>query len=94
MTKLLMKSYVIKSTIHSLSCCEGSGDVVGVLTLFVGGVAKAFHDGRVVELRVQLGSGRSRRKSQGGTSRSRKGETSQRVCAMDGMEMDVKRLRT
>ena len=36
-------------------CCEGSGDVVGVLTLLVGGVAQAFHDDRVVELRVQLG---------------------------------------
>ena len=35
--------------------CEGSGDVVNVLTLLVGGVAQAFHDDRVVELRVQLG---------------------------------------
>ena len=35
--------------------CEGSGDVLGVLTLLVGGVAQAFHDDRVVELRVQLG---------------------------------------
>ena len=34
--------------------CEGSGDVVGVLTLLVRGVAQAFHDDRVVELRVQL----------------------------------------
>ena len=40
-----------------LTCgqCEGSGDVVGVLTLLVGGVAQAFHDDRVVELTVQLG---------------------------------------
>ena len=35
--------------------CERGGDVVGVLTLLVGGVAQAFHDDRVVELRVQLG---------------------------------------
>ena len=35
--------------------CEGSGDVVGVLTLLIGGVAQAFHDDRVVELRVHLG---------------------------------------
>ena len=35
--------------------CDGSGDVVGVLTLLVGGIAQAFHDDRVVELRVQLG---------------------------------------
>ena len=34
---------------------EGGGDVVGVLTVLVGGVAQAFHDDRVVELRVQLG---------------------------------------
>ena len=34
--------------------CEGSGDVVGVLTLLVGG-AQTCHDDRVVELRVQLG---------------------------------------
>ena len=30
-------------------------DVVGVLILLVGGVAQAFHDDRVVELRAQLG---------------------------------------
>ena len=42
---------------YCISClsCEGSGDVVGVLTLLVGGVAQASHDDRVVELRVQLG---------------------------------------
>ena len=38
-----------------LITCEGGGDVVGVLTLLVGGVAQAFHDDQVVELRVQLG---------------------------------------
>ena len=55
--------------------CEGSGDVVGVLTLLVGGVAQAFHDDRVVELRVQLGVEEVEGKD-------RKGETSQRGCAM------------
>ena len=34
---------------------EGGGDVVGVVTPLVGGVAQAFHDDQVVELRVQLG---------------------------------------
>ena len=62
--------------------CEGSGDVVGVLTLLVGGVAQAFHDDRVVELRVQLGVQEVEGKRQGGTGRSRKGEASQRGCAM------------
>ena len=35
--------------------CEGGGDVAGVVTPLVGGVAQAFHDDQVVELRVQLG---------------------------------------
>ena len=58
------------------------GDVVGVLTLLVGGVAQAFHDDRVVELRVQLGVQEVEGKRQGRTGRNRKGETSQRGCAM------------
>ena len=62
--------------------CEGSGDVVGVLTLLVGGVAQAFNDDRVVELKVQLGVQEVEGKRQGGTSRSRKGEATQRGCAM------------
>ena len=33
---------------------EGGGDVVGVVTPLVGGVAQAFHGDQVVELRVQL----------------------------------------
>ena len=35
--------------------CEGGGDVVRVVTPLVGGVAQAFHDDQVVELRGQLG---------------------------------------
>ena len=34
--------------------CEGVGGVQGALTLFCGGVAQAFHDDRVVELKEQL----------------------------------------
>ena len=34
--------------------CEGVGGVQGALTLFYGGVAQAFHDDRVVELKEQL----------------------------------------
>ena len=34
--------------------CDGGGDVVGVVTPLVGGVAEAFHGDQVVELRVQL----------------------------------------
>ena len=64
--------------------CEGGGDVVGVLTLLVGGVAQAFHDDRVVELRVQLRV----QEVEGGRSEVKEG------CAMDDMETVVKRLRT
>ena len=67
---------------------------MGALTLHVGGVAQAFHDDRVVELRVQLGVEEVEGKGQGGTGRSRKRETSQRGCALDGVEMVMKRLRT
>ena len=67
---------------------------MGVLTLLVGGVAQAFHDDRVVELKEQLGIEEVEGKRQGRTGGSRKGETSQRGCAMDGMEMVVERLKT
>ena len=67
----------------------GGGDVVGVLTLLVGGVAQAFHDDRVVELTVQLGVSGGRRKRQGRTGGSRKGEASQRGAPMD-MTVDDK----
>ena len=66
-----------------LITCEGCGDVVGVLTLLVGGVAQAFHDDRVVELRVQLGVEEVDGEGQEGTGRSRKGEASQRGAPMD-----------
>ena len=48
-----MKEPILALAIHEK--CEGGGDVVGVVTPLVGGVAQAFHDDRVVELRVQLG---------------------------------------
>ena len=37
-----------------LITCEGDGDVVGVVTPLVGGVAQALHGDQVVELSVQL----------------------------------------
>ena len=37
-----------------VTVCEGGGDVVGVVTPLVGGVAQAFHGDQVVELSVQL----------------------------------------
>ena len=37
-----------------LLTCEGGGDVVGVVTPLVRGVAQALHGDQVVELRVQL----------------------------------------
>ena len=40
---------------YLLLSCEGGGDVVSVLAPLVCGVAQAFHDDQVIELRVQLG---------------------------------------
>ena len=47
----------VQASVHSfyrVFLCEGGGDVVGVVTLLVGGVAQAFHGDQVIELRVQL----------------------------------------
>ena len=43
---------VFRDAFHS--ACEGDGDVVGVVTPLVRGVAQDFHGDQVVELRVQL----------------------------------------
>ena len=64
------------------SCCEGVGGVQGALTLFYGGVAQAFHDDRVVELKEQLvveevdeerQAGKVTEEGRGGTRRVRHG---------------------
>ena len=70
------------------------GGVQGALTLFCGGVAQTCHDDRVVELKEQLNVVELDGERQGRTGGSRKGETSQKGCAMDGMEMVMMRLRT
>ena len=77
-----------------LNSCEGGGDVVGVLTLLVGGVAKAFHDDRVVELRAQLGV-----EDVEGNDREEQVEVEREKRVKEGapwmtMEMVVTRLRT
>ena len=79
----------MRRVISHWGICEGGGDVVGVLTLLVGGVAQAFHDDRVVELRVQLGVQDVEGKGQGRTGGSRKGEASQGGAPMD-MTVDGK----
>ena len=71
-----------------LITCAGSGDVVGVFTLLLGGVAQASHDDRVVELRVQVGVEEVDGEGQGGTGGSRKGEASQRGAPMDMTVVD------
>ena len=78
-----------------LITCEGGGDVVGVLTLLVGGVAQAFHDDRVVELRVQLGV----QEVEGKEDREEQVEVEREKRVKEGapwmtMEMVVMRLRT
>ena len=59
-------------------------DVVGVVTPLDSGVAQVFHDDQVVELRVQLGvqEVEGKEEDRERTGRSRKGEASQRGCAM------------
>ena len=47
-----MISSASKSTVSAR--CEGGGDVVGVVTSLVGGVAQDFHGDQVVELSAQL----------------------------------------
>ena len=65
------------------------GGVQGALTLNVGGVAQAFHDDRVVELREQFVVEEVFGEGQEGTGGSGKGEASQRGAPMD-MTVDDK----
>ena len=65
------------------SSCEGGGDVVGVVTPLVGGVAQAFHDDQVVELRVQLAVKEVERRRQERTVGSIRGEATQGGALMD-----------
>ena len=46
--------YLYFSELCYLIICEGGGDVVGVVTPLVGGVAQVLHGDQIVELRVQL----------------------------------------
>ena len=82
------------TTVVQSPICEGGGDVVGVLTLLVGGVAQAFHDDQVVELRVQLGVEEVEGKD---TEEQVEIDREKRVkegAPWDGMEMVMTRLRT
>ena len=74
--------------------CEGVGGVQGALTLFCGGVAQAFQDDRVVELKEQLVVEEVDGEGQEGKSKGRRERSNQGECAMDDMEMVMKRLRT
>ena len=75
--------------------CEGGGDVVGVVTLLVGGVAQAFHDDQVVELRVHLGvqevEGKEDREERVEVERERR---LKEVRSWMAMEMFMTRLRS
>ena len=90
---LLVKFTSFLSTLRWPECGRG-GDVVGVLTLLVGGVAKAFQDDRVVELGVQLGV-----EDVEGKDREEQVEVEREKRVKEGapwmtMEMIVTRLRT
>ena len=77
----------------SLSQCEGGGDVVGVVTPLVGGVA-AFHDDRVVELRVQLGVQEVEGKDREEQVEVERGRRVREVRPWMTMEMFMTRLRS
>ena len=70
--------------------CEGGVDVVGVVTPLVRGVAQVLHGDQVVELSVQLevAEGGRKRRRQGRTGRSRRGES--RTQGETHMNMDDK----
>ena len=75
--------------------CEGVGGVQGALTLFCGGVAQAFHDDRVVELKGQLVVEEvDGERQEGKVKEERRGRIKENECTMDDMEMFMKRLRT
>ena len=76
--------------------CEGGGDVVGVVTSLVGGVAQAFHGDQVVELRVQLAvqEVEGKEEGQGRTGGSRRGEATQGGALMDDYGDEMTRLRS
>ena len=54
LTYTVASSFASTPPLAVTTICEGGGDVVGVVTPLVGGVAQAFHGDQVVELRVQL----------------------------------------
>ena len=64
-----------------------SEGVQGVLTLICGGVAQAFHDDRVVELKEQLGIEEEDGEGQEGQVKEKRERSSQRERAM-GMTVD------
>ena len=55
---------------------QATGPMSATICSVVGGVAQAFHDDQVVELRVQFGVEKVDGEGQGGTGGSRKDETS------------------
>ena len=63
------------------------GGVQGALTLFCGGVAQAFHDDRVVELKEQFVVEEVDGERQEGEVKKERKRSNQGECAMDGMEM-------
>ena len=74
---------MLRYRVNVSSSCEGGGDVVGVVTSLVGGVAQAFHGDQVVELRVQLAVQEVEGKEEDRTSGSRRGEATQGGALMD-----------
>ena len=78
------------------SPCEGGGDVVGVVTPLVGGVAQAFHGDQVVELRVQLAvqEVEGKEEDRKGQVEVEEGKRLKEVRSWMTMEMFMTRLRS
>ena len=70
------------------------GGVQGALTLFRGGVAQAFHDDRVVELKGQLVVEEVDEEGQEGKVKEEGRGRVKESAPLDDMEMVMKRLRT
>ena len=78
---------------HSVCSCEGDGDVVGVVTP-LGGVAQAFHDDQVVELRVELAVQEVEGKDREGQVEVERERRVKEVRSWMTMEMFMTRLRS
>ena len=73
---------VVNESSISLYLCEGGGDVVGVVTPLVGGVAQAFHDDQVLKVQLEV------------QEREERGEDGEGQIEVEGERGELKERRT